>query len=151
MAGCLGIRVELLEIDVGDTASAELYRAIADVVIAVAGGVRSLAALLILLAILKRGSKLYAISEDRGEFLELTQLAKFFSAECPSRPLMALLRSISAGCKNARELAEELGKDRSTVYRQIVELMEMGLVEKMGRCFKASALVRFVEEVCTSV
>jgi DNA-binding Lrp family transcriptional regulator len=63
--------------------------------------------------------------EDDECPVESTRLLSLLGDEC----VMAILQTISEDAAPAREIAEEAGISRTTVYRRLDRLEEVGLVE----------------------
>ena len=119
------------------------------VIIAITGGVRAFSAASPLIAAMLRKAinkevRLFVVSENLTDYLDLTEALYAFEVVEPSEGLIDVLRAIQDvggldKCVGVDEVAERLGKDSSTVRRQLYDLEDMKLVVGSGssrhRCF----------------
>ncbi|WP_148678254.1 helix-turn-helix domain-containing protein [Vulcanisaeta distributa] len=119
------------------------------VVIAITGGVRAFSAVSPLVTAMLRMAinkevRLFVVSENLVDYLDLTETLRVFNVVELSEGLINVLRALhevegSGGCVRVDEVAERLGKDSSTVRRQLYELEDKGLVTGSDglrrRCF----------------
>ncbi|MGC8543134.1 MAG: CRISPR-associated CARF protein Csa3 [Vulcanisaeta sp.] len=122
------------------------------VMMAVTGGVRVFSAVSPLIAIMLRGLinkeiKLFVVSENLIDYVDLTEVLPAFKVLELSEGLIDVLTTLhrvsgADRCVGVDEIAEVLGKDTSTVRRQMYDLEDRGLVASLGarrRCFSLTS------------
>ncbi|MCS7098703.1 MAG: CRISPR-associated CARF protein Csa3 [Candidatus Methanomethyliaceae archaeon] len=79
--------------------------------------------------------------EGRAEYMVIPPIHKIIKINVSEEGL-AILRLLSQSNSSISNLAKLLKKDRSTVYRQLLRLKDVGLVEQRGRVYKLTELGR---------
>ena len=105
------------------------------VVIAFTGGMRALCLatfMAYLMTYWGREPEVVVYLEGRGEFVSLPKISRIFEMSI-TYAKQEIINALSRKPKSITQLAIELNKDRSVLYRHIDALEKRGLVRKVGR------------------
>ncbi|RLG71730.1 MAG: hypothetical protein DRO23_11550 [Thermoprotei archaeon] len=113
-----------------------------DVAICLTGGMRVLAVATIYAYMLtpwRKDPYLEVYLENKGYSIEIPLLHKLVSLEITEEK-REVLRALLGGPLGVYDVALEIGKDRSTVYRHLIWLESRGLVRRVGKVFEITDL-----------
>ena len=119
-----------------------------EVIISFSGGIRALGvymlmAYILLNKLLKINSRFYVVAENLDTVIELTELLNVLRIPDITETELSILSHLAktGGCLSAADISEYVGKDTSTVNRQLGNLEEEGFVKVRrgrARCFEVT-------------
>ncbi len=115
------------------------------VVVNLSGGMRALVAIVLLACIMNPKARVEIETEDFSSLLEIPSSLLSMIKYGPSENQMEILIAIKNGLKTVHEIAKSLGKDESTIRRQIQELERMELISVEKRKPLIVKLTNFAE------
>jgi len=144
----LGLQLELHEVDLSEFSEAvgrirEKLFPLRDkmVRISITGGMRALGLALFAAFLLidwVREPKFNVYLEGRGMAVEIPPLFKILAPKLTETQLQILGLMKAGNLYTTSDIAGFLNKDRSTIYKSLLSLRDMGLVEREGNFFKLS-------------
>ncbi|MEM4155913.1 MAG: CRISPR-associated CARF protein Csa3 [Archaeoglobaceae archaeon] len=145
------VAIQLIQVDVKSPVEAikkvaELLKgAEGKVIVNLSGGMRALVAIVLLACLAKPKANIEIETEDLSSLLEIPSSLLSLIKNEPSENYMEILMAIKEGLKTVHEIAKSLGKDESTIRRQLQELERMELIVAEKRKPLIVKLTNFAE------
>lgn len=128
------VTIRLIKVDVKNPVEAIknvaelLSNAEGKVVVNLSGGMRALVVIVLLACVMKPKARIEIETEDFSSLLEIPSSLLSLIKNEPNEIHMEILMAIKKGLNTVHDIAKSLGKDESTIRRQIQELERMELI-----------------------